>query len=106
MTDIQRRIADILTEHAEVFDRFTQRHVCTCEKWASSDMPAEHESHVAGVLVSELPATLLDFLDYMGSDAIGDERWRKLCSWLENGVGEDGLEQEIVDAYLAFKAQT
>lgn len=46
LTDAQKVISKVHRLHLEVFDGFTQRHVCTCEKW-DQEAPFDHSEHVS-----------------------------------------------------------
>lgn len=57
MTDIRAKLADALRKHVEVHDRFTQRHVCTCDNWTEDSFDdafghQTHAAHLADVLLA------------------------------------------------------
>lgn len=49
MHDAQKLFAEVHRQHAEVYCRFTQRHVCTCEQWDDTSS-IDHSEHFAAEL--------------------------------------------------------
>lgn len=51
MTEVRARIAEALREHRETWDLFTQRYVCTCDRW-NDDEPTRFWEHLTSVLLA------------------------------------------------------
>jgi hypothetical protein len=66
---IEERIAAVIEKHAGVWDRITQRDLCTCDGWNENDFDdafgyQTHASHVAAMIVAELGLTEEEGADF------------------------------------------
>lgn len=68
MTTVRDQLAAALRGHAEVYDRFTERRVCTCDNWTEESFDGAfghqtHAAHLADVLLALPDIAIVELVD-------------------------------------------